>query len=536
MVFRLPKPLVMAVALGGCQNITPGVIDLPLKKPVDEVHERFLRASFLLSDADETDSSKLPSSNLLEYASSNVKTGNKRNDKKGSEADLIAVMRDAFKLNLDQNNPRIHAALRRYSESQYYFDLILERAKPYLYHIVTEIKRRDLPMELALLPIVESAFDPFAQSGDQAMGLWQMTPSTGLYLGLTQNWWYDGRRDIIAATNTALDYLVRLKDRFDDWELGLAAYNAGPGYVSSMIRRSRQQGKPSNYWAMPLYRETSAYMPKLIALAKIFRNPGKYNITLHPIANRPYFEKVTLKAQIDLMQASALAGIDVDELYRLNPGFNRWSTSPDGPHHLLIPVERAAAFRKALAKLPANRRISWQRYTVRSGDTLLGLANRFGTKVATLRGMNDLKRSVIVAGRSLLVPVSGNARIERITPAGLAGQHKINHVVRSGDSFWDLARTYGVPVNQLALWNHMKPNDLLRVGQNLTVWAGASNRSPSKRLRKINYTVRHGDSLSRIAYKFGVSVQNLQKWNKLKKHNIYSGQHLTIYAKQGKRF
>ena len=214
-----------------------------------------------------------------------------------------------LEMDLDQNNSRIQKELSWYTHHKSYFHQISKRSEPYFHFIVQETEARDMPLELALMPIVESSFDPFAYSHAGASGLWQFMPETGEHFGLEQNWWFDGRRDIIKSTQAALDYLQRLHNRFGDWELALAAFNSGPGRVQQAVRKNKKLGKSTRFWALDLPNETTAYVPKLIALGKIVRNPAKYNVTLGHIENKPYFAQVSTKGQLDMARASQLSGV-----------------------------------------------------------------------------------------------------------------------------------------------------------------------------------------------------------------------------------
>ncbi|MCH9049085.1 MAG: transglycosylase SLT domain-containing protein [Proteobacteria bacterium] len=257
-----------------------------------------------------------------------------------------------------------------FTRNQAYLDRVSGRAEPYLYYIVEELEKRNMPLDLALLPIVESAYNPFAYSRSRASGIWQFMPSTGRIYGLKQNWWYDGRRDIVAATGAALNYLQKLHQEFDgDWLLALAAYNSGEGNVGKAIRRNKKAGKPTDFFSLRLPRETRGYVPSLLAVAEIVSNPGKYKITLKPIANTRYFKQVDINSQIDLATAGELSELSIEELYTLNPGFNRWATDPEGPHRLLIPVDKVTAFENKLATLSSDERIKWQQHKIKKGES-----------------------------------------------------------------------------------------------------------------------------------------------------------------------
>lgn len=464
--------------------------------------------------------------------------------------DLWQRIRNGFQLDLSEDNRRIQAQRNWYARHQDYLDRVAKRAERYLHNVVEEIENRDMPLELALLPIVESAFDPFAYSHGRASGMWQFIPGTGKRYGLAQNWWYDGRRDVVASTRAALDYLSDLHKQFKgDWMLALAAYNSGGGNVRKAIRQNRRKHKPTDFWSLDLPRETRAYVPKLIALAQLVESPTKYNISLNPIPNKPYFAQVDVHSQIDLAQAAELAGISLDELYLLNPGFNQWATAPDGPHRLNVPVANASLFQENLTQMPAGERIQWERYKIRSGDSLIRIANRYHTTAASLRKVNNLRSNRIRAGDVLFIPVaskgsehyalSASQRLKAKQQApGKTGKTKIVHVTRSGDSFWKLSRRYGVGMRELARWNGMGTTDRLRIGQKLVIWTKpqqvATSASPAadrKIIRQVGYRVRSGDSLARIAQKFNVSIAQIESWNGINRQKyLQPGQSLKLYV------
>ncbi|MEM7280347.1 MAG: LysM peptidoglycan-binding domain-containing protein [Pseudomonadota bacterium] len=466
------------------------------------------------------------------------------------QLDLTQRIREGFQMPSQvQNetaNKRIKPELNWYASHPKYMERVFERSRRYMFHIVEEIEERGLPSELALLPIVESAFDPFAYSHGRAAGLWQFIPGTGRRFGLKQNWWYDGRRDVVAATTAALDYLEYLVNDFDgDWLLAVAAYNSGEGTVRRAVRRNKRSNKPTDFWNLRLPRETRAYVPKLIALKRLVEDPAALEVRLPFVANIPYFEIVDTQSQLDLGVASAWAQVSIDEIYALNPGFNRWATDPKGPHRLLIPKANAQAFRESLAESPVSQRMQWKRHKIKSGESLGLIAEKYGTTVSVLKQANNLSSSRIRAGRHLMIPTatkslsaytkSADARLSATQNRRRKGT-KVSHQVTSGESFWTISRKYGVGMRQLAQWNGMAPRDTLSVGRKLVVWQSEGTVSaavPSTgRTRKINYTVRRGDSLSTIANRFRVSVGQLKRWNQSAKQNKYlqPGQRLVLYV------
>ncbi|HAJ92300.1 MAG TPA: lytic transglycosylase [Gammaproteobacteria bacterium] len=306
-----------------------------------------------------------------------------------------------------QAAPSVQAHIDTFHNHPRHIEQILQRGEPYLFYILSRVEERGLPAELALLPVIESAFDPFANSPAGAAGIWQFMPATAKHVGLRQDWWVDGRRDIVAATDAALDYLSELHQRFDgDWLLALGAYNAGSARVNRAIRRNRSQGKPVDFWSLPLPEETRGYVPKLIALRAIIANPEAHNITLPVLANAHYFSVVETGGQLDLQVAARLTGTSMEELQRLNPGLTRSITPPASQHTLLIPRASEQRFRERLAQLPPDQRLQSIKYRIRQGDTLSTIAQNSQTTVARLRQINHLESTRIFAGKLLIVPIS----------------------------------------------------------------------------------------------------------------------------------
>lgn len=462
-------------------------------------------------------------------------------------ADLWTRMLDGYQLKIPQT-PRIERELNWFSSHPDYIQRIQERSRPYLHFILQEIEKRDIPREIALLPAVESAYRPFAYSPGRAAGMWQFIPSTGRQFGLKQNWWYDGRRDVVASTQAALDYLQSLSRQFDnDWELALAAYNSGAGTVRSSIRRNKKRGKPTDYWSLKLPDETSAYVPRLLALAEIFRNPEQHGVSLIAIPDEPYFTTVDIESQLDLALAAEMAGLPIQELYMLNPGLNRWATDPDGPHKLSLPLDRVETFLEKLDDLPAEKRLTWKRYKIKSGDSLSVIARKHGTTTKVLKRVNKLKGSKIRAGKHLLIPVSSKSldqyaysadqRKATIQNRARSG-NKQHYRVKPGDSLWKIAKTYSISHRKLAAWNGMAPGDPLKPGQRLVIWVKKApgsdvsqlNLQPTGTQSRLHYRVRRGDSLSGIAHRFKVSVTDLKHWNTLGGKYLQPGQQLKLYV------
>ena len=389
--------------------------------------------------------------------------------------DLWQRIRDGFGL------PAVDNKYVRYYQDWYqdrpeFLARMMKRAGRYLYYIVEEVERRGIPMEIALLPAVESAFKPAAYSRAHASGLWQFIPATGRRYGLKQNWWYDGRRDVVAATHAALDYLQFLHAEFDgDWFHALAAYNAGERRIQRAILQNRKRRRPTDYEHLRLKSETRRYVPKLIAIRDIVASPERYGLSLERIPNRPYFAAVAVGSQLDLTVAGKLAGLPDEELRQLNPAFRRWATDPAGPHRILVPVARRQALETGLAALPDRERLRWARYPIKRGDTLGVIARRHGVSVRAIQVSNRLQGSNIRAGDHLIIPLSARAASDRghadsDLRRGRQGHDPLVHHVRSGDTLWAIARRYDVYVNQLRRWNAIRTNQVLQLGQKILVY------------------------------------------------------------------
>jgi membrane-bound lytic murein transglycosylase D len=451
-------------------------------------------------------------------------------------ADVFDRIRAGFKLD-DVDQREIDTQLAWYTSHPQYLERVWERSERFLYHIVTEIEARDMPLELTLLPVVESAYEPFAYSRSRASGLWQFIPGTGKRFGLKQNWWYDGRRDVLESTRAALDYLQFLHDEFDgDWLLAIAAYNSGELNVHRAVDRNLAAGLPTDFWHLKLPVETKVYVPKLLAMARIVKNPEDYGLEFEPIPNEPYFARLDTGGQIELAVAADIAGVGLEELTNLNPAFNRWATDPSGPNTLLVPVETAEAFQAALAALTPDERLRTTHYRVRPADTVASVARHNSTTAAALRELNGLKSDKLAQGQDLLVPVSGIAMpVKVVRAAALADGRSMRttvHVVRSGETLWGIAQRHGVSVSTLSAWNNISTGATLVPGRKLVVRSGAvvANVDTGTGLRRLTYTVRRGDTLSQISRQFRVRLAQLMSWNGIdQQHQIRAGQRIVLY-------
>lgn len=386
----------------------------------------------------------------------------------------------------DLEDPLVAKWEKFYADRPDYLARIVDRSSKYMFYIVTEIERRGMPLEIALLPMIESAFNPVAHSSAKAAGIWQFIPSTGVNYGMKQDWWADSRRDIVAATNGALEYLSRLNGMFNDWQLALASYNWGEGSVGRAVARAKAAGKDGTYLSLDMPAETRNYLPKLQAVKNIIRNPAAYGVTIASIANEPYFKTITLAHPIDLKRAAQLAEMTEAEFVALNPAHNRPVIGGRGEFQMLLPADKADHF---LARLDANEkpRVSWMAYRTRTGDRIEALAQRFGTSVAAIKSVNGIRAvsPVLPAGYNLLVPSDGpsdealgsiqNAVFTKF-PEYVAPR---SHKVRRGETFAGIAKRYGVKPATLAQWNRMSKQSA-RAGQVLYVSGPAPVRASGK--------------------------------------------------------
>ena len=368
-----------------------------------------------------------------------------------------------------------------YANHPDYVERMTDRARRYLFYITEEVERRGMPSEIALLPMIESAFNPGAYSVSRASGIWQFIPSTGKIFGMQQNWWYDGRRDVISATNGALDYLQKLHDMFGDWELALAAYNCGEGAVQRAQAHNRKRGLPVNYASLKLLKETRNYVPKLMAIKNIIADPARFSLALPEIRNEPYFAAVATTRHMDVKLAAQLAGISEEEFIALNPAHNRPVILQENTDLILLPIDKMETFRTNLESYDKPL-VSWQSYQPKKGERLDKLAPRFGMSVENLKLVNGISRQGNISnGQTLLVPVNGDEsdvevefeafNMHLVDDHGRATRHR----VRRGETLSHIARRYHVSVARLRQWNG--PLKIIRIGQTIAVAQPASRNS-----------------------------------------------------------
>lgn len=440
-----------------------------------------------------------------------------------------------FDIPVDYNN-RVAAVVELFRvRLREWFATALGRSGRYMDHIRQVFREEGLPSDLAYLAMIESAFKPHALSRARARGLWQFISGTGRLYGLKQDWWIDERADPEKSTRAAARYLKDLYARFGDWYLTMAAYNAGAGKVERAIARARTR----DFWELArtrfLRRETKSYVPMILAAIVIAKDPAGYGFEVAFDPPRQY-DVAQVDWPVDLRTVSECAGAPVEEILELNPELRRMTTPANRqPYALRVPKGSLERFSEALASIPPERRVRFRTHEVRPGDTLSRIARRYGTTVAAVAEANGLRlRSLIRPGQALIIPVSSRApelaqRKEAFSaahsPSGVAGPR--THLVRPGDTLSDIAREYRVSLAELRAWNGLEGRSFIHAGQVLLV-EGAS--SSDLALRRLTYRVRRGDTLSTIARRFSVSVEQIRQWNNLSRDQILAGESLTIYA------
>jgi len=506
---------------------------------------------------------------------------NQLNDNASAQSDVIIINNEDLWQRIkngyampDSTSELVARHENWYSTRPDYVSRMVERSQKYLFHIVEEVEKRGMPTEIALLPMIESAYNPQAYSVGRASGIWQFIPSTGRNFGLKQNWWVDNRRNIIFSTDAALTYLQKLHTMFGAWDLALAAYNAGEGTVGRAIEHNRKLGLATDYESLNLPAETKNYVPKLQAIKNLMTNPGDYGLKIQTIANTPYFAKVLAPTQIDAHLAAKLAEITDSEFLALNPGYNRpVIASGDDKHEILLPILAAQTFRTNLAAYDKPL-VSWRTYFAKRGERIESIASKFGIKLGQLRDVNDLSEQKKIRNSStILVPINNNNKLmsaklnapisDTLMPdlnkdvskwaskeinneqnsanidLGGAENNKTikqeeapqnkQHNVKKGESLKSIAKYYGTSVKEIMTLNSLK-NSRVKTGQLLMIANTATTKTTPKSVQKNTniYTVKSGDTVYSIAQNHNISVTDLKHLNNNMSDQIQPGNKIVI--------
>ncbi len=466
------------------------------------------------------------------------------------------LLSSEFTLPHYEENPQVQEQIRWFLNNRDFLNRSAARAAPYLYYISQQVRKRHLPAEIVLLPMIESAYNPFVYSSVGAGGIWQMMPDTATGYGVKQNWWYDGRRDVIASTKAALDYLVYLGGFFDgNWLLAIAAYNTGEGNVLAAIRKNVRDGRNTDFWSLPVAQQTKDYVPRLLALACIITNANKYNIEFPSVSNAPYLAQVDIGGQIDLKHAAYLAGLSLKELKQLNPGYNHTTTDPGGPFKLVLPIQNVKQFTENLMwSSPTNERVRWSQYKVKPGDTLLAIAKKYKTTSTIIQRMNSLSSNAVKPGSHIIVPerkaeiyrdiVASEKVYARFSPKRKKqpaapelviknGKYELKpgdtlYMVRRGDNLDKIASKFHISTKTLMMANNLKSLRSLSVGTQLIIPTHRKKEEYQLSPGDTIYMVRNGDSMDRIANKFNTTVPAIRVANLLPNNSIRPGDRLII--------
>lgn len=443
---KMKKIIILTVLLGltACQQ-TPEVITEPLTKNQEKASQLTLVEEEQVKLAKITPLAKLPH----------------------EHEDVWQRIRSQLSIEVPDNK-EVDKWRKYYLSHPNFMVTISKRAEPFLYYIVEEIEKRNMPVELALLPIVESSYLPYGLSNKSAAGLWQFMPISAKRFNIEQNWWYDGRRDIVESTRGALDYFQFFHRTLDeDWLNAIAAFNSGEGRVGRAMAKNKKANLPSDFWSLNLPTETSNFVPKLLAIADILKRADELNYAFTPIKNSPAVAVIEVEGQLDISLAAQWANINSNDIFKLNPGLNRWATAPDSRYHLMLPISAADSFKAKLTTTNKKDWLRWHSYTVTSGDSLGKISLQYGIDVSAIKKHNRLNSDIIRIGQKLIVPFNHSD----MDPLGLAkfSRNKITHTVKSGDNLWDISRKYKVSVRDIVRWNKLSSNSLLQPKQQLAI-------------------------------------------------------------------
>lgn len=469
------------------------------------------------------------------------------------------LLRHEFTLPHYEDNPRVQEQIIWFLNNKDFLMRSATRAAPYLYFILQQVRKRHLPAELVLLPMIESAYNPFAYSSAGAAGLWQMMPNTATGFGIKQDWWYDGRRDVIASTRAALNYLSYLGNFFDgNWLLATAAYDTGEGNVLSAIKKNYRNNYRTDFWSLPVAQETQVYVPRLLALAVIISHPEWYPVNWPCVQNAPYLAQVDIGGQIDLKSAAYLSGLSLKKLMQLNPGYNRSATDPNGPFKLILPIENVQQFAENLERSPLYQNVNWMRYKSKHKESIIALSKRFKTSPNELRKMNPKLDSAVKAGQNLVIPkTSSHSNI--MIGSRIDDQHKLHDVleqfnanytmqpgdtlymVRKGDDLATIAKRFHTTAKMLAVINQLDSSKTLQVGGQLMIpthdHSADNNAQPQNPYQLASgdtvYMVREGDRIENIAEKFHTTASEIRIVNLLTNNTLQEGDRLMIPTHKG---
>jgi len=430
-------------------------------------------------------------------------------------------IKDASSIEEESLDDKTLQYVNAYLSNPVQLDKLLEKGRYFIYFVLEELERYRLPPELALLPYIESNYDPFSISASGAMGIWQFMPATARIYDLKDTWWYEQRHDPLVSSKAAVRYLAYLHNRFNkEITYTLAAYNGGPTLLEKRIKLNRKAGKPIDYKNLKLPKQTQEYVPKFKAILAIVLNAEKYGINLPDFPNKQVLGTIELDGQVEILAFSEFAGLKPEFVYKLNAGYTKWASPPGDKTTFNIPIELEAMLNLKKNKFIQTNQINWVTHTVSKGDSLWKIAEEFDTEVNVLKRVNYLSSNVLSLDQELLIPLSNNQNQTFIPYQA--------HIISEGDTLWNLGIQYNISPAEIAKTNGLRIDSPLRIGRELNIGNKNIYRTINSKKRTILYSVKQGDSLYRIADIFNIEISDIKKINALPNNEIKPGQVLKI--------
>jgi membrane-bound lytic murein transglycosylase D len=433
-------------------------------------------------------------------------------------------IKDTSSLDADNLDDKTLEYVNQYLSNPAQLDKLLEKGRYFIYFVLEELERYKLPPELALLPYIESNYDPFSISSSGAMGIWQFMPATARIYGLKDTWWYEQRHDPLVSSRAAIRYLAYLHNRFNKKiTYTLAAYNGGPTLLEKRIKLNKKAGKLTDFKNLKLPTQTQEYVPKFKAMLAIVLNSEKYEIKLPDFPNKPVLGKIELNGQVEILAFSEFAGLKPEFVYKLNAGYTKWASPPGDKTIFNIPIELEEVLNLKKENFIQTNQINWVTHRVSKGDSLWKIAEEFDTEVNVLKKVNYLSSNVLSLNQELLIPLS-NDQNQTFIPYQA-------HIISEGDTLWNLGIQYNISPAEIAKTNGLKMSSPLRIGSELNIGNKNIYRTINSKKRTILYSVKQGDSLYRIADIFNIEISDIKKINELSTNEIKPGQVLKIIIK-----
>ena len=401
------------------------------------------------------------------------------------------------------------------------FDEYLSNSYFFIYYVVQELEAANLPVELALIPFIESNYDPFSISPSGAVGLWQFMPKTGRFYNLEKSWWNEDRHDPYRSTHAAIGYFKYLFDRFDnDIYLALAAYNAGPTYLDRHINKNKRKNLNTDFWSLNLNNQVTNYIPKYVALREIIFNPDKYGVKLPEIPFESVVKKIEIPGQVEILNLSEYLDIKPELIYKLNAGYTKWASAPKDKSIFYVPIEKTYLLDSPDSPFENVNQINWISHKVVSGDNLWNLAEKYDTEIQIIKKINYLEKDLLSINDTLLIPLS-SMQSNNFIPYEM-------HIVSEGDTLWYIAEKYNIELAHLIKINSLNKNSYLQLGQQLTIGNKNIHRNIESKKRTILYSVKQGDNLYKISDLFDVSIESIKEINEFQSNQLMPGQIIKI--------